>query len=763
MATTRSKPASKTSAKPAAKTRAKLASKVAKPAATTPAAESTTSMGRVLDARPDRLDFRDRLYAPPLHSLPAAFPSNDEIKRFLGSYVKQGLILNQGTEGACTGFGLACVANYLLWVRHLGSGSRAKFESVSPRMFYELAKRYDEWPGQDYDGSSCRGALKGWHKHGVCACSLWAYPLNANNEPVFERPKEGWATDATQRPLGVYYRVSKFSVVDIQAAIAEIGAVYVSAEAHDGWDGLLNDKPTKPPLNHGQLPVIAPVKDPKSKGGHAFALVGYNERGFIVQNSWGERWGTAGFAILPYDDWALHATDAWACALGVALSLPDGKGGMRSQEASRWRVASGRSINELDRSARQPNNPVDDAWPLDHAFLRPEHEPWPTDQAYLHTLVAGNEGRLMVSDITRHASDAAGHAQEIVVEQPLAWFKGRNEKVLKLALYAHGGLNSEGDSIDRIRVLAPYFAANGIYPLFVSWKTGVGETLSGIVEDWARKVFGPEDERAGGWLDLGEAKDRAIEALGHVVGKGIWGEMRENAACGVQAGHLLDLLAQQLQSLAQALQKNKCQLELHLIGHSAGSILLGHLLTVLGKLPASPQRPSASSCTLYAAACSVRFAVEHYLPADSLGVLSLKQLHLYQLSDANECGDGLPSAERPVYGKSLLYLVSRALDDARKMPLLGMERSLLPAFARDATQWEAKELPFVQQWQKAWSPPAGVLAATTVTSPKIRQTRMGDQAVSSHGSFDNNIEVLTQTLERIKGGPLVGELEWLDY
>lgn len=65
MATTRSK----TAPKPAAETPAKPASKVAKSGAA--AAESTTSMGRVLDARPDRLDFRDRLYAPPLRSLPA--------------------------------------------------------------------------------------------------------------------------------------------------------------------------------------------------------------------------------------------------------------------------------------------------------------------------------------------------------------------------------------------------------------------------------------------------------------------------------------------------------------------------------------------------------------------------------------------------------------------------------------------------------------------------------------------------------------------
>ena len=67
--------------------------------------------------------------------------------RFLPSYVEAGLILNQGQEGACTGFGLACVANYLLWRQHLALGGSVP-ASVSLRMFYNPARHYDEWPGR---------------------------------------------------------------------------------------------------------------------------------------------------------------------------------------------------------------------------------------------------------------------------------------------------------------------------------------------------------------------------------------------------------------------------------------------------------------------------------------------------------------------------------------------------------------------------------------------------------------------------------------
>jgi hypothetical protein len=38
------------------------------------------------------------------------------------------------------------------------------------------------------------------------------------------------------------------------------------------------------------------------------------------------------------------------------------------------------------------------------------------------------------------------------------------------------------------------------------------------------------------------------------------------------------------------------------------------------------------------------------------------------------------------------------------MPLLGMERALLPEFAKDKDQWPDDQLPEVQTWQKAWNP-----------------------------------------------------------
>lgn len=77
---------------------------------------------RTLDAFPDRIDLRDWPYQPTLAGLPD----------MLANCGKVPVILDQGQEGACTGFALSAVINYLL-------GQRGLKRVASPRMLYEMA------------------------------------------------------------------------------------------------------------------------------------------------------------------------------------------------------------------------------------------------------------------------------------------------------------------------------------------------------------------------------------------------------------------------------------------------------------------------------------------------------------------------------------------------------------------------------------------------------------------------------------------------
>ena len=220
---------------------------------------------RILNARKDTPDIRDRMYEPALIQL---LP---EIDNRGGTD-----ILNQGQEGACTGFGLAAVINLLnVKKRDL------QFKSSS-RMLYEMAKKHDQWPGEDYAGSSCRGAIRGWKNMGVCSEEDWPYSTSHPGDLNIARAKA-----ARSCTVGAYYRLRP-EINDYHAALNEVGAVYVSATVHSGWF-------SPKAANKNALAAITPSSTPE--GGHAFAIVGYNSHGFIVQNSWGPSWGSTGCAI----------------------------------------------------------------------------------------------------------------------------------------------------------------------------------------------------------------------------------------------------------------------------------------------------------------------------------------------------------------------------------------------------------------------------------------------------------------------------------
>jgi hypothetical protein len=74
----------------------------------------TTGGKRFVDVRPDRVDLRDREYRPALLSLTPQYPSPSHLEALLLRYREHGMILDQGQEGASTGFELAAVVNYLL-------------------------------------------------------------------------------------------------------------------------------------------------------------------------------------------------------------------------------------------------------------------------------------------------------------------------------------------------------------------------------------------------------------------------------------------------------------------------------------------------------------------------------------------------------------------------------------------------------------------------------------------------------------------------
>lgn len=653
-------------------------------------ASQAAPAGRRLTAAKDPGDLRDRAYQPPPVSLPDAWPREADIKNFLGAYTRAGLILDQGQEGACTGFGLACVINYLRWRK---AGTPDQMGSVSPRMLYDFARRYDEYAGEDYDGSSCRGALKGWHKHGVCLEDDWPYVTGRSVTPRY-----GWAERATLNTLGVYFRVDTRSITDLQAAIHEVGAIFVSAFTHDGWERIANNP--RPPAKHAAIPVIPFDGRPSKIGGHAFALVGFNTHGFILQNSWSKNWGRGGFAIIGYADWLANAMDAWVAALGVPG------------------VVVGR-LTGAGPGAGAAAGAGQGLW-------------WSEDQAYRHSVVLGNDGRveryLTEDEVSRNLLHQA-------CVLPDAWFRGTASARKRVVIYAHGGLNDEAAGIARARAMGRHFTGNDCYPLFLVWKTGLLESIGDIIADaFARKPA------LAGWA-ISDVSDAIVEkTIGRPFARPIWSEMKENAQRGCTPGRGGDLLVTALLQLKETWGN---ALEIHLVGHSAGSIILGRLLTLLTQRGLGE---SIASLHLYAPACTVEFANQHYAPHATL----MKRLHVHVLSDDNERDDTVAA----IYRKSLLYLVSNALETDLRTPILGLAHVTRPDYGGwDGASSTAATL---ANWRQAASAAGLAKRWETVTRAKVPSCRNPETHIAaSHGSFDNNVEVFGKTLERITGAPLL--------
>lgn len=628
-----------------------------------------------LDARPDSLDFRDKLYVPTLVEVPTRRPL-DDFRRYAVP------VLDQGQEGACTGFGLAAVAHYLLRARH----DEPDLNDVCPRMFYEMARRYDEWPGEAYEGSSARGAMKGWYHHGVCAEALWPYVPGATPGQGETLTPERLA-DALKRPLGAYFRVNHQDIIAMHSALAEVGVLYATAMVHQGWMDVKKD---------GMIPLAG-----ETLGGHAFAIVAYDERGFWIQNSWREDWGKGGFAQISYDDWLQNGSDVWVARLGAPVNLH-----------RRGAVA-------LSRTATAGSESF-----FAQATLRPHIITLGNDGAPCPTGPFGNTPEV-VQDIFKTAFPAITKA----------WKKKK-----RLLLYAHGGLVGEDAAIQRVADYYEPLLGSQVYPLSFIWKSDYWTTLTNILKE-AMARRSPE-QAVGGWLDfMLDRLDDALEPLARALsGKAQWDEMKENALAATtsEKGGAL-LAAREL----DALLKSDDKVELHLVGHSAGSIFLAplaQLLATRGEIARGPMKGKKGlghpikSLTLWAPACTMDLFEQAYRPLIEGG--RIEQCALFTLNDRAERDDHCGN----IYHKSLLYLVANAFEARARVPwvreegwpILGLEK-----FIRQ----NGGLMKLIKAGKIDW-----ILAPNTEAEGSPSQSR-----ASAHGAFDDDPATVKATLRRILG------------
>lgn len=573
-------------------------------------------------ARPDAMDSRDRPYRPPVGRapVPSFFPV-------------QGIpIKHQGQTNACTGFGLSVVVEHLL-----RSAGREPEPAISPFMLYSMARRYDEFPGSIEDeGSSLRGALKGWFKHGACHAKLFAGLDMPTASTSFE---DDWWFDAVKRPLGAYYRIDARNLTDMHIALNEVGVLYGSASCHTGWDEGI-DVPTlkRRPTSFKGIWEIPIQPGSAAHAGHAFAIVGYNERGFLIQNSWGVEWGSYGYALLTYDDWLRNAMDCWVAQIGVvtqdhtaisrAISLrtdAKGKVALAASEVLRNRELSPFIIN------------------------------------------MGNNGGLSNSGEFRTRPDDVRAIVDVHLAEARKRWKPK-DGVVDVCIYAHGGLVGESVAAKVAAQWVPMLYDHQILPIFLMWETDFFSTLLSCLEDAIRNV----PRTTGAVLGLERWWNERLERLVSKPGTRLWGEMKQNAdamslykpdaADDEQAGGVL--LYRHFKHAA-----DDKKVRMHFVGHSAGSIVASFMIDRLAQ-----EGMRFESVSFMAPAVKLQTFDERVRPHLESGVV--KRYQQFHLTDQAEEDDSTCSP----YRRSLLYLVSQSFEGGAVTPILGM-RKFFDAYA----------------------------------------------------------------------------------
>jgi len=659
-----------------------------------PAAKTTAEkISKTLDAFPDKIDVRDWFYQPTLSPLPEQYINFDYIP----------LILDQGSEGACTGFALAAVINYHLIKNGRISTAAVQKECVSPRMLYEMARRYDEWPGEDYVGSSARGSVKGWTAHGVVKKWLWEDDMTGPAHLDEER-----ARAALEVPAGAYYRVMHRNIRDMHAAISETGILFATLMVHEGWTDPQQLGKTHTYLYKGKskkitLPIIE--RKDRADGGHAIAIVGYTREGFIIQNSWGEKWGHKGFALLPYEDWMLHSSDCWVVQLGVPVdtNLWDQKDN-HDTDSGRQRAADIIPLESIRPYVINIGN---------NGFLSDSGNYWTTE-----------------TDIERLFPAVADAAKD--------WSKKR------IMLYLHGGLNSEKEVARRIISFKQVCLDNQIYPVHIMWETDFFTSLKNNLFD----LFTTDDKASVNWLSklrdsTLEIKDRTFELTSSRLGTMLWDEMKENAQLaskrptseGEKKRAIITVADKGLEAYNTLDDKEKSKWEIHIVAHSAGSIFITYALETLLQIGIP-----IKSVQFLAPAISIALFKEKYFPLmqkdDNLRPI------IYALSDKGERDDDVGP-----YGKSLLYLVSNAFERSRETPILGMEKFINgknPDLIKKYIDPDIQKM--LNKDINGW--PSLVIAGK---APGKEEIDADISRSSSHGGFDNDHFTLNSVLYRILG------------
>jgi hypothetical protein len=306
---------------------------------------------------------------------------------------------------------------------------------------------------------------------------------------------------------------------------------------------------------------------------------------------------------------------------------------------------------------------------------------------------------------------------DAIFDTHLPAFAAAHGGTVPIVLFAHGGLVSEASGLRAAHQQVPWWKANGVYPVYFVWETGLVPALGDALAGWLSGSRG-----------LGDVKDRIVELAARFgQGERIWEDMKLDAEAAAAPDGGAILFADRLGSYVR---DHPGSVSVHAVGHSAGAIFHSHFL------PAALASgvDHVDSLSLLAPAVRNDLFKEKLLPEVGRNI---GRLNLFTMTKGSEQADNCAR----IYGKSLLYLVRASFEPEEYAPILGLQECI-----------EADET-----LRAAFRPAGSGGTAEVVWAPVDAGLRNSSDA-RSHGDFDDDRATMSSVLRRILGRDDIQEL-----
>ena len=220
----------------------------------------------ICNVKPSIKDTRDYIYIGSQIELPEILDYRAELTK----------IRDQGSQGTCFAQTAACVKE---WQERKNNNFTEYF---SPQFFYNNRfNKYDDDETND-EGMYSRDVMKLLKNIGICREEIYPYGRIEDKSEILPEMYE----DAKKNIIKSYARIK--SMEKLKKSLCENGPCLIAF----------------PVYNYSSEFWLGKGRD--HMGGHAVTVVGYNEEGFIIRNSWGEYWANSGYTIYKYKDWDSH-------------------------------------------------------------------------------------------------------------------------------------------------------------------------------------------------------------------------------------------------------------------------------------------------------------------------------------------------------------------------------------------------------------------------------------------------------------------------